>query len=391
VNSIKELLTDVAGEAPGYDVTDRAVSIVRRRRRIAVAAPLAVAALVVFGLVAAVPLRPANDTDPAAPSPVESWLPARLRPAPSPPPLPAALPVPAALTFTLATKATILVTEDGRQYRSPGRVDGISPDGRWLTIVDGGRLTLRRPDGTSRDLGDEYLTETAAWSPGSRWLALRMISADAEVRNTTVLDLSNDRVVTVSDGPYRDTEICGVLDSGDVLLCTSDTTSIQFDVRWIDLATGQQKRHTAVDTTAALTPNERQADSNISYGFNGSRILLLDGRTLLVRTTEYLADRGVYLPGDLLAVDLDNPEAMPRRYDLPPSRLGTEHRHPGGDSSYDPGDTRTGLAVVPAGLLVMHTVPGGSVAAVELVDMRTGELIIVTSVRGGIRDIMVRG
>lgn len=115
------------------------------------------------------------------------------------------------------------------------------------------------------------------------------------------------------------------------------------------------------------------------------------GRTLLVRTREYLADHGAYVAGDLLAVDLDNPEATPRRYNLPPSRLGTEHRHPGGDSSYDPGDTRTGLAVVPAGLLVMHTVPGGSVAAVELVDMRTGELITVTTVRGGICDIMVRG
>jgi hypothetical protein len=46
---------------------------------------------------------------------------------------------------------------------------------------------------------------------------------------------------------------------------------------------------------------------------------------------------------------------------------------------------------VPDGLLISHTIPGDTVAAVELLDLTTGELITASAVGGGIDTVVVRG
>ncbi|HEU5109771.1 MAG TPA: hypothetical protein VFT95_14610, partial [Micromonosporaceae bacterium] len=116
MSGLGELLRDVAAEAGPYDVTDRAVRAVRRRRRLAVVAPLAAALLVVAGTVASVPLRPDGADEALVWSNEVSWLPTRLVPVAKPPPLPADRGVaPAVLAYETgdAVFPETLFTEDG--------------------------------------------------------------------------------------------------------------------------------------------------------------------------------------------------------------------------------------------------------------------------------------
>jgi hypothetical protein len=403
MSALRELLTEVAAEAGPYDVTDRAVRTVRRRRRLAVIAPVAAALLVAAGTVVALPLRPAGEGEAPAWSSVVSWLPTRLVPVGSPPPLPTGRPVaPAALAYTVRNELFpgTLLTEDGRHYRMPGDgVRAISPDGRWVVFRRGETLALRDLTGTAvRDLGVHHWGTVGAWSPDSRWLALRTYLDGDPTRRTTVVGLASGETFGPLPDPDMGTGLCGLRDTGDLLTCTADKKSTRFVVREIDPRTGEESRRVTVDPTAALTEAERQADWAAPLAVPGSRTLLRpDGRTLLMRTTDYLADRGLTRAGDILAIDLDHPEARPRRYDLPAGTLGKEQRVAGG-SRFGGADLHLVVAVADEGMLVIHYVPRPGapmdrevVAELDLLDPDSGRLSRAARVVGRVYEVIVRG
>jgi hypothetical protein len=403
MSALRDLLTEVAAEAGPYDVTDRAVRTVRRRRHLAVIAPLAAALLVAAGTVAALPLRPDGEGEALVWSNEVGWLPTRLVPVESPPPLPADRGVaPAAVAYAVRNVQfpVTLFTGDGRHYRMPGDgVRAISPDGRWVVFRRGETLALRDLTGTEvRDLGVDHRGTVGAWSPGSRWLALRTYPEGETNRHTTVVDLDSGVTFRAVRDPDRDTRLCGLLDTGDLLTCTGDDRSTRFVVRQVDPRTGDERRRVTVDPGPAMTEAERQADwASPLAGPGASALLRPDGRTLLMRTTDYLADKALTRPGDVLAIDLDRPHAPPRRYDLPTTTLGREQRE-GVGSRFGGADMHLGVVTAEEGMLVTHYVPRPGapmdrevVADLELLHPDTGRLSRITRVVGPLYDVIVRG
>src|SRR5687767_12518722 len=119
MNALKDMLDDIAGEARSYEVTDRALRVVRRRRVAARLAPVAVAVLVAGGLTVAV--QPWGGGAPALPADAVAWLPRQLTPASTPLPLPDNRGVGlASLAYKLAGRDEVrLRTVDGREYVVP--------------------------------------------------------------------------------------------------------------------------------------------------------------------------------------------------------------------------------------------------------------------------------
>jgi WD40 repeat protein len=398
MNGIRDLLADAATEAVPYDVTDRAVRVARRQRRLVRAAPFAAAALVLLGVGATLPLRPAPPDD-GATSTAVSWLPRRLTPVTSPPPLPSGPVAPAVLAYSRSTSAPILRTEDGRSYGVPGEaVRGISPDGRWLAYSSGGTVKLRDLTGTTqRTLGKDAETQLAAWSPDGGSVAVQTrLAYDSVGADTTVVDLdTGSRLATIPAARHGEASVCGLRDATALLLCAGDPESPRFDLWLVDGVTGRHLRHDSVDPSAVLTDSERTADwASPPAGLGNSGHLLPDGRTLLVWTSDYLPDHGITMQGDLLSVDLDRPGAPARRHALPEATLGATHRNPDGSINYDSGELRSGLAAVDGGILLAHVMPGegpGRVAEIELLDTSTGTLRPVTTVAGDVDNVVVRG
>lgn len=410
MNDLKSLLTETAAEAAPYDVTERAIRTVRRRRRFATAGPFAVAALVAAGLLVWLPLRPdgpaGGPAGPATASEVVGWLPAELAPAEEPPDLPDDRPVGAAVLayVTGDDPATPrLLVEGGDHYRLDGveRVSGVSPDGRWVALVRDGRLSLRdMASATERDLdgGDEAYVD---WSADSRWLVVRAHHYDRAVRTTTtVVEVATGRRTTLPVGPYRDAFLCGLRNAGDVVLCAGDEKSVRIRVWLVDGRTGATLRGVTVDPSAVLTRSERQADwAALDLGRGG--FLAADDRTLLFRTSVY--EGGLVVPADLIALDLDalggadSPPAAPDRYALPETEQGPAYPNPDGSTNYGAGVSHTPAAVLGQGLLLTHTEPGADpardewVVGVELLALPSGEVRRATVVSGPIERVVFRG
>jgi hypothetical protein len=403
MSGLRDLLAEVAAEAAPYQVTDRAVRTVRRRRRLAVIAPLAAALLVAAGTVVSLPLRPEGQGEALVWSNQVSWLPTRLVPSASPPPVPTGRGVaPAAMAYAVSNVQFpgTLLTEDGRHYRMPGDgVRAISPDGRWVVFRRGETLALRQLTGTAvQDLRVDHRATVGAWSPDSRWLALRRFVEGETTRLTTVVNVDSGEALAAVRDPDLNTHLCGLRDTGEVLTCTADEQSTRFVVRWVDPRTGGETRRVTVDPGAAMTDAERQGDrASPMSGPGAYGMLMPDGRTLLMRTTDYVPDRELTRSGDVLAIDLDRPHAPPRRYDLPTTKLGKEQREPDGVRFGGP-DEHLAAASADEGLLVTHYAPRPGapldrevVIELELLAPDTGRLTRVTRMIGQVYGVAVRG
>jgi hypothetical protein len=284
-------------------------------------------------------------------------------------------------------------------------VRAISPDGRWLVFLRGDRLALHDlTTAAERDLGPDEGTWVGGWSPNNRWLALQVRdSADAAQITTSVLDLESFRRIALPPGRYQDAAVCGLGNTGELMLCAADSRSTRFRLWRVDGSTGQESRQdgrtaAVVDPSAAMTDTERRADWVSPPGVGWSGLLLHDGRTLVVRTNTYRADRGLTLPGDLIAVDVDNPRATPRRYELPAATLGKEYPNPaGGGVNIAPGDEHRAVAAADEGLLVAHIEPSRharldeQVTELALLDPVTGKLGTVTQVATSVKGVLLPG
>jgi hypothetical protein len=360
MTGIRDLLADVAAEAPPYDVTNRALRTARRQRRIAWTAPFVAVVLVV----AAAAWQWPSATTIHQSAPAVPWLPARLAPEASPALLPGGPVGPAVLAYTRDDGSTALVTEDGRHYDA-GTVRDLSPNGRWVVVLRGERLTLRDLTGTAtRDLGPQGEVSVAAWSPDSRWMAMR--SAPAQ-RVTTVIDLATGQAAaTLPGGTFGNASVCGLRDSTYVVLCRSDGSKA--DLWIVDPTTGRELSHSTVpipDPPGVTT-------------ISRSSQLMPDLHTQ-ARWTTYQTDQGLRLSGDAVLFDLDQPTAPVRRHPLPALAETM---------------TRTIASAVDGGLILVRAAPAAPqnhVIGLDLFDLETGKLSEITTVTGDIRSVLVRG
>jgi hypothetical protein len=401
MNRLKDLLDDVAEQAKLYDPTDRALAVARRRRRVARVTPVALAAAVAIALAAVwLPLhRSAADGDAAA---TVSWLPDRITVPKKAPPL---LPIdhgvaPGSVVYQTGDKA-VLVTEDSRQYQLPrewtGYVRGVSPDGRWLAIETGEKVLLRDLSGTGQIEvagGGAGVAKHGSWSPDGHWFALwtakvasNTAESDADPRITTVDLYSRQQQVAPISGSVT---LTGVLNSGDVALADrispdQVTTSTPIRLSILDRQTRQVRDRYQIDPTPWLSTKERQARQ--PAGLPSVEALLADGRTLLIRPFVRLPvnrDSVGYVPDDALAINLDTGK-LTRRYYLPDPRIAVSTRDMVADHN------RTLKSMLPEGLLYVHngrTSPPGGPIALELLDLSTGRLQVVSTASSAVADIV---
>jgi hypothetical protein len=406
MTDLKELLDGVAGQAKLYDGMERAITVARRRRRALRLAPVAAAVVLAVALVAVwVPLhRQPGGSDVAAPGEL-TWLPGRVGVPEQPlPPLPADRAVaPGVLTYMAYDPPNFggatLLTEDGRQYRLAGRGEepfsatGISPDGRWLLTVRGGKAVLRDLSGAAERqiaTGDGM---GMSWSPDGRWLAVwtntwspdeRAPSPENATSSVSVIDLHapQEPPVRLTRLPAQ-SRMIGVLDSGELVLTPIDLHRT-LDVWMIDPKTGERRRHYTLDATPWL-PQQKYLPFT-------EQALTPDGRTLLVRS--FLKVVGDYPDSDdLLAVDLETGRVT-RRYPLPdPHPLPYTVKGP--PEAVDLSDNRALVAVLPDGVLLQHIgrpETGGGPFVIELLDLSTGKLHPASDLSAGVYRIhAVRG
>ncbi|GIF45662.1 hypothetical protein DFJ67_0704 [Asanoa ferruginea] len=407
MTALKGLLGEIAEQANLYDSTERAIVVAQRRRRLTRIAPVAAALALVVGVGGVwLPLRPDSDTAVLGPAPTADWLPRTLElPRADPPPLPTDRGVaPASLSYIPAnppdSTGEILVTEDGKQYTVIPRADkrthigGISPDGRWLvTVRNGYEVQLRDLTGTDeRVVARIEGVGEVKWSSDGRWLAIHVartsVGPDATepgneqvINRALLIDMSSGdrRELSISNSP--DTVITAVLPSGDLVVRDITEGSI-VEARVLDQA-GHQRRRIAVDVRAKLTAAERQPQT--ADHVNVEQTLLPDGHTLLVRTyRERAATNGqpfmIPVPDDVLAIDLDS-AVVTRRYAMP----DPDPVQPNIDGLSDTAcDCRAAAGPLPGGMLFFHNGRQGTggPTALELLDLSTGQLRVVTTIAG---------
>ncbi|MDW5328461.1 hypothetical protein [Plantactinospora sp. KLBMP9567] len=388
MNGLRDMLGEVAEHAKVYDVTGRAVRVARRRRHAARLAPVAAAAAVVaFGAVAVVGLRPdppVGQTVVAVPT--VDWLPERLDlPASGPDPLPATGPVGRGVLVYADLRrdapAPVLLTEDGRQHRLAQPVTSaqgashtrptLSPDGRWLGEQRDGRYVLRDLTGTAR----HQLTEGSspvAWSPESRWLLLtdNLDEDAAPVR----LDLTSGERRQVPGVDSERWQPVAVLPSGEAVLLgvpKGSTRRTSLELRLVDAAGAAEPTRFQFELRLYLRPAE-------SVGWETPR-LSPDGRALLFSVVE-LADPEQGMPGldhggELIRVDLTSKAV--RRIPLPyADRPGPPAPSP------SPAAARAWwnepLGYLPEGVLLRLRTADGQGDALQVLDPATGAVGRVT-------------
>ncbi|MEV4537164.1 hypothetical protein AB0J82_25635 [Asanoa sp. NPDC049518] len=360
MTGMRDLLVDVAAEARPYDVTDQALRTARRQRRIAWLAPVAAVVLATAGVAAVLPhSRPANST-------VVSWLPEKLDVAESTSALPDSRLGLAVLAYTRADGSTVLVADDGGHYDAGEGVRAISPDGRWVALVRDGRVVLRDLGGDRVvDLGSDDDTNVAAWSSDGRWLAVRSgVTNHGAPQSVMVIELATGRqAAKVAAGDYGTTVVCGLRDSAFLLLCSDFDNIDEVSLSRVNPLTGDDLGRQTVDLNKGVTK---------SFFVGGE--LMPDGHTLAFRTEglEHAA-------GDLLTFDLSRPNLRPRHHNLPvPTR--------------DERALRQVQSSVDGGVIVTRRYGQDlRIAAVELLDFAGDRVETITTVRGDIRDIVVRG
>jgi hypothetical protein len=225
---LKHLLDGIAAEARPVDVTDRALAIGRRRRRLVRLGPVAVAALLAAVLLATgLPLRDAPQPRPAVPAvPWYESLPATVTPPATAPPLPAG-PVGGGLLLTSGCASgcpALLHTAGNHWYELPGALQhaSLSPDGRWLWTSDGRHPRVRDLTGTRSFAVGEYL-QVMFWSPDDRWALAEKVhpaaSGGTEYDGTLVrIELATGRTSDFDLGRVETSQNLGVLPSGDLLV-----------------------------------------------------------------------------------------------------------------------------------------------------------------------------
>ncbi|GIF67690.1 hypothetical protein Ais01nite_57250 [Asanoa ishikariensis] len=359
MTGMRELLADVAAEARSYDVTDRALRIARRQRRVAWAAPVAAVVLVAAGAVAVLPLRPDKSAE-------VGWLPERLAPERSVVALPDTRVSPAVLAYTRGDGSTTLVTADGRHYDGGEAVRAISPDGRWVAMLRDGRRVVRDLGGDRVvDLGTDDDTNIVAWSRDSRWMAVRTgVTNPGAPQSVKVVELATGtEVAEVAAGAYGTTTVCGLRDSAYLLLCYAVAYSDEVSVSTVNPLDGSELGRDVV------TMNRGLEDSQFAGG-----ALLPDGHTLALWT-----ENPAGATDDPRTFDLNQPGVRPRRHTLPVPK-NEERALRQVETSVDGG-----------ALVTRRSGQDLRVTAVELLDFASDRVSTVTTVTGDIRDIVVRG
>jgi hypothetical protein len=381
MTSLKDMLVEAADDARVYDMTDRAVRVVKRRRTMTRLVPVAAALLVVAGLVGIG--RPfSGDGGGQQPSAAVDGLPQRLIPEKSPPMLPEDRGVgPARLAFSAAGRS-VLLTEDDRQYRVDGlSVGGLSPDGRWMLVVrsDGGWV-LRELTGTRRqEFTGGDTSASWRWSRDGGRLVMQLSSRTGV---THVVDLSTAARTTLTLDPARSGRVCAVRNSGELVLCASDESPFS-GIRLADGRTGQVTREISV-ADLGLAPNEGMAQGL------GMPMLDVDDHTLLVPVHDSSAPDAAMAPepphrnNSLVGFDLSTGRLTTQRYPLP-DRLPVLGRPLSGGTEYSHPDARFVVGVHPDGVLLVHITPSRSdpfepgPSSIELISRDTGTLHLVTN------------
>jgi hypothetical protein len=387
MTDLHEHFAAIADEAKHYDVGNSVIRVARRRQRMVRLAPVAVAAAAALAVAAVwVPLtgRSGGDSvtgvDAAGPAgrAVVDWIPDKWTVPTSALPLPADRPVGAGALVYAPCPATrercpdnFLLTRSGEQYKLPGELAGLSPDGRWLVSGPEGARTLRDLTGTgSRPLGD---VTVAAWSPDGGLLVLEPNAPGVNPASVTVMTLASGQSRQVPIHDPDDWAVRDVFPSGDLLLVPrrdydrggNDGTPMPsltgpdrsggdpgFFLAVADGVTGEQRGLDVPLTGDALAEGEQ-----ISTGPAMPLVIDPAGRTLYY---QLIRDGSSPIAGDLLA--LSTKGEVLERYRLPAGR--------------DAGERRL-LAVREEGVLLAAHRAG--VLTVELLDPDSGERQVVAT------------
>jgi hypothetical protein len=424
MSGLSELLTDIAAEAKTYGGTEKAVRVLRRRRKVRRLAPLAAVLVVLAGL-GLTYIYPLTNIQPKPRTvvPQESiatgsvpWLPTELTaPSTPPPPLPTDRGVGAGSLIyranstvhvtpapTSSIPANILVTTSGAQYRLPagtrpyGTQASLSPDGTQLLLADhDGTLTVRDLTGfaalevgTLPAPGDDHRFQ-AFWSGDSSRLAFpqgsKIIVVTVATGHQTVLHLPAG----------KNTELCGVRASGEVLVCSQDTVPFQAGVFVLDGQTSAITTQRVVNLKSQLTAAEQQGDQTAASIYH-TVFPLADGNSFLVRLNPYDSVDRVTNGGDLLLVDIATGNI--RRLPLPEQKIG-DHRPQSGGIAFAAIDSREVSSALADGVYLVHTGPLGpsgddeyqyAVHSIEQLNPATGTRVQVTAV-SGVGWVAVRG
>ncbi|GAA3456447.1 hypothetical protein GCM10018962_82810 [Dactylosporangium matsuzakiense] len=368
MTGLRDVLVEVAEDAREYDVTDRAVRVVRRRQLATRLVPVAAALLVVAGLVAvAVPFG--RGAEPESP-PGAAGLPGRIVPEQSPPLLPEDRGVGRATLAYLNgdTSAWAVLTADGHQYRVDGlQVQAISADGRWLvTLRTDQTRVLRDLAGTGRQ--ELPPGEGAHFSPDSGKLVVPARSGSA-----TIVDLATAARTTVPLDPAPPNRVCAIRNSGNLVLCQAPGSPFN-GLRLADGATG----HIARDIADLGLPRGETVPAE-----SGSVTLGPDDRTVYLTATQ-----GEHR--SLVGYDLGEGR-LTVRYPLPDKGPAAERPGANGGVEYGPPDERYLLGIDADGPLLLHLAPSRSdpfsvgTAAIEVIARDTGALTTVTLLARPIR------
>lgn len=399
MSDLRTVLAREAENVPLYDVGPKVLRAARRRRRwrtggVAVAVVVALAGLA--GIVVA--LRPAGlpagvvvaDRPPTAMS--LPWLPATIDTtlAEPPPPLPVDRGVgPGALVYqpcSLPCSAR-LVTEDGKQYALPAitrmppaapRKATLSPDGRWLSYPDAeGEYLLRDLTGTRTvPLGNRRAT---GWSAGTHWVGL----ADARTEDGVEVIVPPADGATPRPLPAGEARpLAGLTTDGAAVFGGTESYADgdPVDLRLVD--------KTGTGRAVPINADDWMKDSENLR--SGTLIRTVDDDSVLV---QLMVESGVgpgatATPGDLLHIDTTSGEVL-ARLRLP--RPGSTTTVNGESATTARGDVFRALAgTVPDGIL-LKVIRDGSPAAIELLDLGTGDRSTVATLTGKVVDVAVRG
>jgi hypothetical protein len=389
MTDLREMLRDRAAEVAGYDVAGSVLRTARRRRRLRRAAPLA-AMLAVLGTVATalVATRDGGDVpviaaDRPALTGGVAWLPAELAAGAQPPPLPADRPVGAgALVYATCDVpcGARLVTADGKQFQLPAgrgepevpRVSTLSPDGRWLSYPDpdGNYLLRDLTGGQSLSLGPRRVVR---WSWDGRWAVL----ADARTERDLQVVAPPDLAAAVPGPPAGE-------HGGQLAGLTSDGAAVFIGDEAHEVGAPADLRRVGRDGTEHRVRLGTAALHGHGDDPAADRGVLVADDSLLVQLMTTTGREG--LPGDLARADARTGEVRDR-YRLPAPRAGA-----GGAGETGPGGGgfRVLAAIQPEGA-ILTTYRNGVPAAIELLDLGSGDRTIITTVPGAVTALKVRG
>jgi hypothetical protein len=263
------------------------------------------------------------------------------------------------------------VAADGSQYRVNGlRVDGMSPDGRWLLVLrSDGTKVLRDLDGTGRyEFAGGEPDSSARWSPDSRRLVVQIADTATRAVVTYMVDLATGARATVPLDPMRADRVCAVRNSGVLVLCRSSGSGL----RLADGTTGQVVRDIP-SASLGLRPTEA------ALAELGTPMLGPDNQTLFIGTRDTAGEQRF-----LVGFDIDTGR-LTERYPLPDQLPAAERSFNGGVEHGQP-DAHYLIGIHADGPLLLHMAPSrsdpftvGSVS-IELIARDTGTLRTVTLV-----------